>query len=220
MRGRELERCAKDLGPPMHVAIVVRSFGGAERGHGPVTRADPSKHAAEQHGLVDKLDACGPGDVRGPPRREIRIRARKVEPQLESHGEETNRVCTCPGKRCSRVGGDRDHRAASWTFPYASRNGRLASSDMAKLVDGFKDGKPELGRRTFLVPENHSEVLALLYHEQTGIVGGLPVGPVTTDPFGAHGIRMYPDQDPVVLEETRRYFEKLAERFSNDLPKA
>jgi hypothetical protein len=51
-------------------------------------------------------------------------------------------------------------------------------------------------------------------------VGGLPVGPVTTDPFGAHGIRMYPDQDPVVLEETRRYFEKLAERFSNDLPKA
>ena len=64
------------------------------------------------------------------------------------------------------------------------------------------------------------EVLALLYHEQTGIVGGLPVGPVTTDPFGAHGIRMYPDQDPVVLEETRRYFEKLAERFSNDLPKA
>ena len=84
---------------------------------------------------------------------------------------------------------------------------------MAKLVDGFKDGKPELGRRTFLVPENHSEV-------QTGIVGGLPVGPVTTDPFGAHGIRMYPDQDPVVLEETRRYFEKLAERFSNDLPKA
>jgi hypothetical protein len=81
-------------------------------------------------------------------------------------------------------------------------------------------GRPELGRRTFLVPENHSEVLALLYHEQTGIVGGLPVGPVTTDPFGAHGIRMYPDQDPVVLEETRRYFEKLAERFSNDLPKA
>ena len=81
---------------------------------------------------------------------------------------------------------------------------------MAKLVDGFKDGKPELGRRTFLVPENHSEVLALLYHEQTGIVGGLPVGPVTTDPFGSHGIRMYPDQDPIVLEETRRYFEKLA----------
>jgi len=92
--------------------------------------------------------------------------------------------------------------------------------EMAKLVDGFKDGRPELGRRTFLVPENHSEVLALLYHEQTGIVGGLPVGPVTTDPFGAHGIRMYPDQDPVVLEETRRYFEKLAERFSNDLAKA
>jgi len=92
--------------------------------------------------------------------------------------------------------------------------------EMAKLVDGFKDGRPELGRRTFLVPENHSEVLALLYHEQTGIVGGLPVGPVTTDPFGAHGIRMYPDQDPIVLEETRRYFEKLAERFSNDLPKA
>jgi hypothetical protein len=92
--------------------------------------------------------------------------------------------------------------------------------EMAKLVDGFKDGRPELGRRTFLVPENHAEVLALLYHEQTGIVGGLPVGPVTTDPFGSHGIRMYPDQDPIVLEETRRYFEKLAERFSNDLPKA
>ena len=36
---------------------------------------------------------------------------------------------------------------------------------MAKLVDGFKDGRPELGRRTFLVPENHAEVLALLYHE-------------------------------------------------------
>ena len=91
---------------------------------------------------------------------------------------------------------------------------------MAKLVEGFKDGRPELGRRTFLVPENHAEVVALLYHEQTGIVGGLPVGPVTTDPHGEHGIRMYPDQDPSVLEETRRYFEKLAERFSNDLPKA
>ena len=90
---------------------------------------------------------------------------------------------------------------------------------MAKLIEGFKDGRPELGRRTFLVPESHAEVLALLYHEQTGIVGGLPVGPVTTDPFGAHGIRMYPDQDPVVLEETRRYFEKLAERFSNDRPR-
>ena len=49
-----------------------------------------------------------------------------------------------------------------------------SSLEMAKLVDGFKDGRPELGRRTFLVPENHSEVLALLYHEQTGIVGGLP----------------------------------------------
>jgi hypothetical protein len=36
---------------------------------------------------------------------------------------------------------------------------------MAKLLDGFKDGVPELGRRTFLVPESHSEVLALLYHE-------------------------------------------------------
>ena len=68
--------------------------------------------------------------------------------------------------------------------------------------------------------EGFSSDSALLYHEQTGIVGGLPVGPVTTDPFGAHGIRMYPDQDPVVLQETRRYFEKLAERFSNDLPKA
>ena len=32
--------------------------------------------------------------------------------------------------------------------------------------------------------------------------------------------RMYPDQDPAILEETRRYFEKLAERFSNDLAKA
>ncbi len=91
---------------------------------------------------------------------------------------------------------------------------------MAKLVEGFKDGKPALGRRTFLVPESHAEVLALLYHEQTGIVGGLPVGPVTTDSCGAYGIRMYPDQDPDVLEETRRYFERLAERFSNDLPQA
>ena len=108
----------------------------------------------------------------------------------------------------------------AWVFPLLPPAAKLGGQDMAKLVDGFKDGKPELGRRTFLVPENHSEVLALLYHEQTGIVGGLPVGPVTTDPFGAHGIRMYPDQDPVVLEETRRYFEKLAERFSNDLPKA
>src|SRR5262249_42775496 len=62
----------------------------------------------------------------------------------------------------------------------------LGAFEMAKLVDGFKDGRPELGRRTFLVPENHAEVLALLYHEQTGIVGGLPVGPVTTDPFGSH----------------------------------
>jgi hypothetical protein len=91
---------------------------------------------------------------------------------------------------------------------------------MAKLVEGFKDGKPELGRRTFLVPETHAEVLALLYHEQTGIVGGLPVGPVTQDQMGEHGIRMYPDQDPDVLEETRRYFEKLAERFSAELPRA
>lgn len=91
---------------------------------------------------------------------------------------------------------------------------------MARLVEGFKDGKPELGRRTFLVPETHSEVLALLYHEQTGIVGGLPVGPVTTDAMGLHGIRMYPDQDPDVLEETRRYFEKLAQRFSSELPQA
>ena len=107
-----------------------------------------------------------------------------------------------------------------WAFRASRHEARLDMFEMAKLVDGFKDGRPELGRRTFLVPENHSEVLALLYHEQTGIVGGLPVGPVTTDPFGAHGIRMYPDQDPIVLEETRRYFEKLAERFSNDLPKA
>src|SRR3990172_1200450 len=91
---------------------------------------------------------------------------------------------------------------------------------VAKLVEGFKDGNPDLGRRTFLVPETNAEVLALLYHEQTGIVGGLPVGPVTTDPHGTFGIRMYPDQDPQVLEETRRYFEKLAERFTNDLPQA
>ena len=91
---------------------------------------------------------------------------------------------------------------------------------MARLIDGFKDGLPELGRRTFLVPESHSEVLALLYHEQTGIVGGLPVGQVTTDTCGSYGIRMYPDQDPDVLEETRRYFEKLAQRFANDLPQA
>lgn len=118
---------------------------------------------------------------------------------------------------CCRV---RSIKSASWAFRWCRGDARLVTFEMAKLVDGFKDGRPELGRRTFLVPENHSEVLALLYHEQTGIVGGLPVGPVTTDPFGAHGIRMYPDQDPVVLEETRRYFEKLAERFSNDLPKA
>lgn len=92
---------------------------------------------------------------------------------------------------------------------------------MAKLVEGFKDGRPELGRRTFLIPESHAEVLALLYHERTGIVGGLPVGPLTTDACGAYGIRMYPDQDPDVLEETRRYFEKLAEHFAtNDLAKA
>ena len=91
---------------------------------------------------------------------------------------------------------------------------------MAKLVEGFKDGKPELGRRTFLVPETVPEVLALLYHEQTGIVGGLPVGPVTTDPAGSYGIRMYPDQDPSVLEETRRYFERLSRQFERDLPKA
>ena len=91
---------------------------------------------------------------------------------------------------------------------------------MAKIIEGFKDGQPELGRRTFLVPENHAEVLALLYHEKTGIVGGLPVGPLTTDVCGAYGIRMYPDQDREVLEETRRYFEKLAEHFSHDLAKA
>ena len=113
-----------------------------------------------------------------------------------------------------------DRYGAKGLSPITTRGYARKRLDMAKLVDGFKDGRPELGRRTFLVPENHAEVLALLYHEQTGIVGGLPVGPVTTDPFGAHGIRMYPDQDPIVLEETRRYFEKLAERFSNDLPKA
>jgi hypothetical protein len=121
---------------------------------------------------------------------------------------------------CSRVGPAPITEDALGSFIISGAKLHSYRSDMAKLVDGFKDGRPELGRRTFLVPENHSEVLALLYHEQTGIVGGLPVGPVTTDPFGAHGIRMYPDQDPVVLEETRRYFEKLAERFSNDLPKA
>ena len=98
------------------------------------------------------------------------------------------------------------------------QDGKLV--EMARLIEGFKDGKPELGRRTFLVPETHAEVLALLYHEQTGIVGGLPVGPLSGDTMGQHGIRMYPDQDPEVLEETRRYFEKLAERFSNELPQA
>jgi len=91
---------------------------------------------------------------------------------------------------------------------------------MAKLMEGFKDGRPELGRRTFLVPETVAEVLALLYHEQTGIVGGLPVGPVTTEPGGMMGIRMYPDQDPGVLEETRKYFEKLAEQFEGEMPRA
>ena len=91
---------------------------------------------------------------------------------------------------------------------------------MAKLMEGFKDGKPELGRRTFLVPETVAEVLALLYHEQTGIVGGLPVGPVTTEPGGMVGIRMYPDQDPNILEETRKYFEKLAEQFEGEMPRA
>jgi hypothetical protein len=91
---------------------------------------------------------------------------------------------------------------------------------VAKLVEGFKDGKPELGRRTYLVPETSAEVLALLYHEQTGIVGGLPVGPVTTDPTGPYGIRMYPDQDPGILEQTRKYFEKLSERFKGEMPQA
>lgn len=91
---------------------------------------------------------------------------------------------------------------------------------MAKLIEGFKDGNPDLGRRTYLVPECHAEVLALLYHEQTGVVGGLPVGPVTEDQRGEYGIRMYPDQDPEVLEETRRYFEKLAERFDEEPAKA
>ena len=91
---------------------------------------------------------------------------------------------------------------------------------MAKLMEGFKDGKPEHGRRTFLVPESVAEVLALLYHEQTGIVGGLPVGPVTTDPTGLYGIRMYPDQDRGVLEETRRYFEKLAKQFEGKVARA
>ncbi len=92
--------------------------------------------------------------------------------------------------------------------------------EMARLVDGFKNGDPTLGRRTFLVPESHSEVLAMLYHEQTGIVGGLPVGPLTQESLGEYGIRMYPDQDPEVLEETRRYFEKLAERFTDNPPQA
>ena len=91
---------------------------------------------------------------------------------------------------------------------------------MRKLIEGVKNGRPGLGGRTFRVPENHAEVLACLYHERTGIVVGLPVGPVTTDPGGAHGIRRYPDQDPAIPEETRRYFEKLSERFSNDLAKA
>jgi hypothetical protein len=34
------------------------------------------------------------------------------------------------------------------------------------------------------------------------------------------GIRMYPDQDPGVLEETRKYFEKLAEQFEGEMPRA
>ncbi len=81
---------------------------------------------------------------------------------------------------------------------------------MAKLVDGFKDGRPELGRRTFLVPENHAEVLALLYHEQTGIVGGLPVGPVTTEsvrrawhPHVSQSESGRPRRDPALLREAR-----------------
>jgi hypothetical protein len=104
-----------------------------------------------------------------------------------------------------------DTHAPRWENPRCS---------MAKLMEGFKDGRPELGRRTFLVPESVAEVLALLYHEQTGIVGGLPVGPVTTEPGGMVGIRMYPDQDPGILEETRKYFEKLAEQFEGDMPRA
>ena len=91
---------------------------------------------------------------------------------------------------------------------------------MARLLEGFKDGRPELGRRTFLVPETAGEVLALLYHEQTGVVGGLALGPVTTDPSGLYGIRMYPDQDRGVLEETLHYFEKLAKQFDGDMPQA
>ena len=43
---------------------------------------------------------------------------------------------------------------------------------------------------------------------------------MTTDPAGPYGIRMYPDQDQTVLEDTRRYFEKLAEQFDGDHPRA
>ncbi len=91
---------------------------------------------------------------------------------------------------------------------------------MVKIVEGYKDGKPELGRRMFLVPETNSEVLAMLYHEQVGVVGELPVGPLTTEPLSAYGIRLYPGQEPLVYEEARQFFEKFAERFVNNIPQA
>ena len=207
-----LERHAEQLGPAVHVVEVVARLGGAKRRHRPVAGADPAEHATEEHWLPDELDPGRAGDVRCTPRREVGIRARKVEPQLEHGRERYPHVCALGAMRSAT-------RVTQRTF-LMSCAARLARVRNGQVGRRLQRRAPELGRRTFLVPENHSEVLALLYHEQTGIVGGLPVGPVTTDPFGAHGIRMYPDQDPVVLEETRRYFEKLAERFSNDLPKA
>src|SRR5258708_22782353 len=44
-------------------------------------------------------------------------------------------------------------RSRSWDFPEQSSKAKLGRSDMAKLVAGFKDGRPELGRSTLLLPE-------------------------------------------------------------------
>ena len=59
------------------------AFGGRQRRHRAVTGADPAEHAAEQH--RPPVDRRRPSAWR-PPRREVRIRAREVEPELEHAG--------------------------------------------------------------------------------------------------------------------------------------
>ena len=50
MRRGHSERRAEDLGPPMHVMVVVRGLGRAQRGHRTIARAGAAKHTTELPG--------------------------------------------------------------------------------------------------------------------------------------------------------------------------